>query len=298
MQPQNVKLPFIVQAIAISLLVLVPGCSQSDSPQTTAESPNQATSPSTPSPSPPSSSTPSPLSDPFPEAMDIAMSAATITQSAISPDDWKLVAKQWQSAIALLTSVPTSHPKKQLATQKITEYQRNLAYAQQQAVRSAQPKPSPTSPVASQPMANPAQRTPTTTAATSSPPQTTTPSQPAAASPSPETPTPSQPAPPTTVSANIALAQHLKQVGAKMYEAYWCSVCRWQEKQFGAEAYQYVTAIECDPRGKNAQPELCRQASIRAFPTWEINGQLYEGGMPLERLANLSSYQGSRNFTD
>jgi hypothetical protein len=65
------------------------------------------------------------------------MDAATITQSAASRDDWKLVVSKWQQAIALLKTVPPSHPKKGLAQQKIGEYQRNLAYAKQQAVRSS-----------------------------------------------------------------------------------------------------------------------------------------------------------------
>ncbi|MEQ8464327.1 hypothetical protein [Coleofasciculus sp. E1-EBD-02] len=214
------------------------------------------------------------------------MSAATITQSAVSPDDWNLVVNRWQEAIALLEKTPSSHPKKQLASQKIDQYQRNLAYAKEQSVKSSQPKPSPKIIVASQPSVTTSSSQPETQSP--QPPATTPSSQPQAQSP--------QPSQSPAISANVALAQHLQQSDAKMYEAYWCSVCRWQEKQFGPEAYSYVATIECDPRGKNAQPELCRQAKIRAFPTWEINGQLHEGGMQLEQLANLSGYSGSRDF--
>lgn len=230
------------------------------------------------------------------------MSAATIAQSAVSPDDWNLVANRWQDGIALLEKTPSSHPKKQLASQKIEEYQRNLAYAKAQSAQRSQPKPSPTTIVASQPPTTPTQLPATTLLSqpetqSSQSPATTPSSQPQTQSPQPSATTSSaQPNQSPAISANLALAQHLQQSGAKMYEAYWCNVCRWQEKQFGPEAYSYITAIECDPRGKNAQPELCRQAEIRAFPTWEINGQLYEGGMQLEQLANLSGYSGSRNF--
>jgi len=201
-----------------------------------------------------------------------------------------------------LEKTPSSHPKKQLVSQKIDEYQRNLAYAKEQSVKSSQPKPSPKIIVASQPSVTTSSSQPQAQSPQS--PATTPSSQPQAQSPQSPATTPSsqpqaqspQPRQSPAISANVALAQHLQQGGAKMYEAYWCSVCRWQEKQFGPEAYAYVATIECDPRGKNAQPELCRQAKIRAFPTWEINGQFYRGGMQLEQLANLSGYSGSRDF--
>ncbi len=67
---------------------------------------------------------------------------------------------------------------------------------------------------------------------------------------------------------------------------------------FGTEAFSQVTYIECDPRGTNPQPSLCSTSGIRAYPTWEIGGQLYVGGFYLEDLADMSNYSGSRNFTN
>ena len=61
------------------------------------------------------------------------MSAATLTQSATLKDDWKLVASEWQEAIALMKAVPPSHPQHIVAQQKAIEYQRNLDYAQNNA---------------------------------------------------------------------------------------------------------------------------------------------------------------------
>lgn len=66
----------------------------------------------------------------FGEAVNKAMSAATITQSAKSKDDWNSVVSQWQEAIALMKAVPSSHPRYPVAQQKSLEYQRNLDYAQ------------------------------------------------------------------------------------------------------------------------------------------------------------------------
>lgn len=143
--------PLLLNRLSILLLVIAVGCSQPESPQATGVSPEPSKPIAAKSPKPPTSvkalSAPAsfPQSDPFPEVIDTAMDAATITQSAVSPDDWKLVVSKWQQAIALLKTVPPSHPKKALAQQKIGEYQRNLAYAKQQAVRSFRSTASPIS---------------------------------------------------------------------------------------------------------------------------------------------------------
>lgn len=81
-----------------------------------------------------------------------------------------------------------------------------------------------------------------------------------------------------------------------MYGAYWCPACTRQKQEFGEQAFKQITYIECDPAGENARPDLCRQANIQAFPTWEVNGQLYSpGGYSLEDLEALSGYQDVQN---
>lgn len=80
-----------------------------------------------------------------------------------------------------------------------------------------------------------------------------------------------------------------------MYGTYWCPYCTRQKELFG-QAVNQVPMIECDPNGANAQPNLCASANINGYPTWEIQGQQYRGIRSLEELAELSSYQGSRNF--
>jgi predicted aspartyl protease len=76
-------------------------------------------------------------SDPYKLALDKADSARNISQSAQSQDDWSLVAGRWQQAIQLLKSVPPNSPYRGLVQPKISEYQRNLAYAKQQGARQA-----------------------------------------------------------------------------------------------------------------------------------------------------------------
>lgn len=97
-------------------------------------------------------------------------------------------------------------------------------------------------------------------------------------------------------AAEISLAQHLKQTGAKMYGALTCPHCQNQKGLFGKQAADQLNYIECHPQGKNAQPDLCTSAGIQGFPTWEIGGKLYQGEKTLKELADLSGYQGSRNF--
>ena len=83
-------------------------------------------------PSPVTSQSPNVLlqTDTFREAVSKAINAANLTQSAKSPDEWKTVASQWEAAIALMKTVPSSSPNYVVAQQKIKEYQINLNYAE------------------------------------------------------------------------------------------------------------------------------------------------------------------------
>ena len=123
--------PFIV------LLALLPGCSIK---QTEATSPLPTLSlPTKNVPSPVNSVTPSlsPQTDPFQDASDKAIGAATISQSAQSKDEWNVVFSMWQEAITLMKAVPKSSSNYALAQKKATEYQWSLASAKQQAVKPA-----------------------------------------------------------------------------------------------------------------------------------------------------------------
>lgn len=100
----------------------------------------------------------------------------------------------------------------------------------------------------------------------------------------------------TSGEAEIQLARHLTQIGAKEYVAWYCSHCHEQKQLFGKEAYQEINHVECIPGGKNARPQLCEAAKVPGFPTWEINGKQYSGVQSLEKLAQISGYKGPRNF--
>lgn len=89
---------------------------------------------------------PTPISQPplsaeeiYERGLDAAYSAASLGQSAQSPEDWQLVMSRWQEAIKLLKGVPSSSPYHAISQPKIAEYQRNLRLAQQQATRPSAP---------------------------------------------------------------------------------------------------------------------------------------------------------------
>ena len=66
-----------------------------------------------------------------------------------------------------------------------------------------------------------------------------------------------------------------------MYGTDWCPHCKDQKKLFG-NSFQYIDYIDCD-----WNKEDCREAGIKGYPTWIINGEKYAGEQELDRLASL-----------
>ncbi len=96
--------------------------------------------------------------------------------------------------------------------------------------------------------------------------------------------------------AAIALAKHLKAIGATMYGAYWCPHCHDQKQLFGQQAFKELNYVECDPKGRNGNPQACQTAGVEGYPTWVIKGDKISGTRPLKLLAEKSGYQGDMNF--
>jgi hypothetical protein len=67
--------------------------------------------------------------DPFNLGSAQAMSAAELTQKAEYQEDWSQVALLWQQAVNQMQLVDKTHPKFEIAQQKVAEYRRNLKYA-------------------------------------------------------------------------------------------------------------------------------------------------------------------------
>lgn len=96
--------------------------------------------------------------------------------------------------------------------------------------------------------------------------------------------------------AAIELAKHLTKQEVVLYVAYWCPHCHKQKQLFGRQAVSFLTIVECASNGVNAQPQLCEDKGVKGYPSWEINGRMYAGTRSLSQLANLSNYQGNRQF--
>lgn len=93
------------------------GCQTGSAPELSEEAPSQ-----TPN---------SEQSNPFRDAVNKAIEAANLTQTAKTSDEWNTVANAWQQAIGLMQSVPSSSPNYETAQAKVIEYQKNLEYASQ-----------------------------------------------------------------------------------------------------------------------------------------------------------------------
>ena len=83
-------------------------------------------------------------------------------------------------------------------------------------------------------------------------------------------------------------AQCLKDNGAIMYGAFWCTHCQKTKAMFGSAA-KYLPYVECStPDGKD-QLQVCKDKGIKNYPTWVFpSGETYHGEHPLTELASSS----------
>jgi hypothetical protein len=83
-----------------------------------------------------------------------------------------------------------------------------------------------------------------------------------------------------------AFAQCLGTKGAKMYGAFWCPHCESQKELFGS-AFQYAPYVECGVKGSRTPAQVCVDAGIKHYPTWEFaDGARVEGEHDLEFLSH------------
>lgn len=63
------------------------------------------------------------------EVQMLAKRAAFLAQGAVLPQEWDVVVKYWQEAIALLDTIPNDSPQHNFAQDRRASYQKNLDYA-------------------------------------------------------------------------------------------------------------------------------------------------------------------------
>ena len=93
------------------------------------------------------------------------------------------------------------------------------------------------------------------------------------------------------------LAQCLTDEGAKMYGAYWCSHCQNQKRLFG-KSWSKINYIECSLPDGQTQTQVCQEAGINSYPTWEFaDSSRIEGEASLNALTEKTgcSAEGGDN---
>lgn len=92
-----------------------------------------------------------------------------------------------------------------------------------------------------------------------------------------------------------ALATCLQEKGVKMYGAFWCPHCNEQKKMFGS-AFSKIEYIECSTPDGRAQLQVCKDAGIDGYPTWEFpNGTRASGELKAQDLAEKANCNYNEN---
>jgi uncharacterized membrane protein len=87
-----------------------------------------------------------------------------------------------------------------------------------------------------------------------------------------------------------ALADHLRNWGARFYGASWCDHCRQQKDLFGTAAFR-LPYIECSPVYGQPQTAECNAQNIKTYPTWVYKDKRLEGVLTLKELADLTGFK-------
>lgn len=86
-----------------------------------------------------------------------------------------------------------------------------------------------------------------------------------------------------------SFAQCLTDSGAHFYGAFWCPHCQRQKALFG-KSKDLLPYIECSTPDGNGKTQVCIDAGITGYPTWEFaNGERMSGEIPLATLAEKTS---------
>lgn len=86
-----------------------------------------------------------------------------------------------------------------------------------------------------------------------------------------------------------AFATCLADEGSKFYGAFWCPRCGEQKAMFGRSA-RLIPYVECSTPDGRGQLDICVEAGIEGYPTWEFaDGSRVSGVTSLDILAEKTS---------
>ena len=82
--------------------------------------------------------------------------------------------------------------------------------------------------------------------------------------------------------------QCLSAKGVKFYGAFWCPHCADQKAILGS-ALKNVTYVECSTPDGKVKLQVCKDAGVKSYPTWEFeDGTMEIGVFSLEELSAKS----------
>lgn len=92
----------------------------------------------------------------------------------------------------------------------------------------------------------------------------------------------------------LVFAQCLADSGAKFYGAFWCPHCQQQERMLGLSRNKLEKKaglyIECSTPDARGQKQICKDAGIDGYPTWEFaDGTRMSGEIELGVLAEKTN---------
>jgi len=88
--------------------------------------------------------------------------------------------------------------------------------------------------------------------------------------------------------ALTSFAQCIADSGSTFYGAFWCGHCQNQKAAFGG-AQNLLPYVECSTPDGRGQLEVCAEAEIISYPTWEFpDGSRRSGEVPLQTLAEAT----------
>ncbi len=82
----------------------------------------------------------------------------------------------------------------------------------------------------------------------------------------------------------------IKDAGAKFYGAFWCPHCQAQKQMFGLKSAKLLPYVECSEADGKGQLQVCVDANITSYPTWEFaDGSRVTGEQALTILAEKTA---------
>ncbi|KKR31331.1 MAG: VKORC1/thioredoxin domain protein [Parcubacteria group bacterium GW2011_GWF2_39_8b] len=82
-------------------------------------------------------------------------------------------------------------------------------------------------------------------------------------------------------------AKCIKDAEVTFYGAFWCKYCRSQKALFGKSA-KYLPYVECSTPDSRGQLQVCIDAGIKIYPTWQFGSSTADRITDVIELVDLA----------